>query len=98
MEGQVVDRLGEGANVDPFGHQRATHNNQDHVYDRPETPPIFGRQVSELVDMPLGLEHDVAADEEIDAVVGDPVVILVDLPAWRGAPASRHIADEAVGW
>lgn len=95
---QVVDRFSEGAGVDAFGLQRATHPSQDHLQHRPERHCLFRHQVSELVNMPLGLEHYISSHQEIDAVVRDPVVILVDRPAGRGAPARVHVAGEAAVW
>ncbi len=77
---QVVNRLGERTDVDALGRQRATHRSQDLLQYRPESGRLVGHEVGELVNVPLGLEHEVPADEEVDTVVRDPVVILVDRP------------------
>lgn len=45
-----------------------------------------------------GFEHHVAAHEQIDAMLRDPMFVLIDRPAGRDPPTGVHVAGEAVAW
>jgi hypothetical protein len=62
----------------------------------PECRGLARRKVRQLVDVSLGLQDDVAADQPGHPVIGEPVLVLVDRAAWRSLSTGVDLAGEAL--
>lgn len=95
---EMVVRLGERAHVDAFRLEGAPHGGKGRLQHRSQRRQLVRLQVGQLMDVPLGLEDEIAANERIHGVVEHPVLVLVNHAAGRNLATSHDVAGETLRW
>lgn len=95
-EVKVMHRFREGADVDALCSQSGPHRRDEPLGGNPDCRGLARRKVRQLVDVSLGLQDDVAADQPGHPVIGEPVFVLVDRAAWRSLSTGVDLAGEAL--